>query len=116
MGRGLGQIAHKLLQRVEFEHEERDRADICALVGVRNSVDLLRCYHLQSVASDFVVDVRHQGKPVPNAAVSVITGADDVPPVFTARTNATGSVKIEGLQPGRYYLVATFNEIGARVD
>src|SRR5215467_6976097 len=70
-------------------------------------------YHLQPVASDFVAAVSHQGKPIPNAEVRVIRGADDLPPVFTAKTNAGGSVKIEGLQPCGYYLVAAFNEIEA---
>jgi len=73
----------------------------------------LRAYELQAVRPDFVVVITHQGQPIRDAEVSVITGAQNAQPVFNAKTDDSGSVKVEGLQPGKYYLIAIFEGIEA---
>ena len=73
----------------------------------------LRSYQVQPVHPDFVVVVTHRSKPIAGAEVRVITGAEGVPAIFSTKTDGSGTAQVEGLPPGKYYLVATYRDIEA---
>jgi carboxypeptidase family protein len=63
--------------------------------------------------SDFVVVVKYNGKPLPGASVIVTPDSGDNASAISAVTSSRGVVHISRLQPGGYWIEASFLGIGA---
>src|SRR5579862_2559543 len=65
----------------------------------------------------FVVDITHDGKPLPGVAVKVrgFGGENDYSQLFSSVTTRDGKVNIE-LAPGNYWLYTEFLGISAGVE
>ncbi len=61
---------------------------------------------LRQVSPDLTIIVTHRGRPIAGIAVQVVP-EKSVDPAFTGVTDGHGTVVIEGLMVGRYYLTAS---------
>jgi hypothetical protein len=69
----------------------------------------VRSLELRQVSSHFTVVVTHREKPIAGINVKVVPeGSPD--PIFTKTTDANGTVFIDGLIAGRYFLTASHEE------
>lgn len=75
----------------------------CSLVGCLD--------HGIEMNRDFVVVVRHEGKPLKGVTVKVTDASAALR--FSAETTSTGAASISGLPPGDYWLDVSFLGIGA---
>jgi hypothetical protein len=64
--------------------------------------------------SEFVVVLRHDGKSLPGAGVTITSYTEGIISTrFSAKTASNGSVRVSGLPPGEYWLQADFLGITA---
>lgn len=61
---------------------------------------------LRQVSSDLTVVVTHRGKPIAGIEIQVVP-EKSTEPLFTSTTDLRGTVLLEGLMVGRYYLTAS---------
>jgi len=72
----------------------------------------VRPLELQQVSSHMTVVVTHREKPIAGIKVQVVPeGSPD--PVLTSTTDANGTVLVDGLMAGRYFLTASHEEFDA---
>lgn len=63
---------------------------------------------------DFAVKIRHEGKPLPGAAIEIAGPQDSTEArKFTVTTGEDGVARISNLAPGDYWLDAEYLDIGA---
>jgi hypothetical protein len=77
----------------------------------------LRPLELRQLSSHMTVVVTHREKPIAEIKVQVVPeGSPD--PIFTKTTDANGTVLIDGLMAGRYFLTASHRRVrcGERMD
>jgi hypothetical protein len=66
----------------------------------------LQSMELRQVSADLTIVVTHRGRPIAGITIQVVP-EKSVDPVFTGSTDEHGTVLIEGLIVGRYYLTAS---------
>lgn len=72
----------------------------------------LRSLELRQVSSRMTVVVTHREKPIAGIKVQVVpVGSPD--PVFTGTSDVKGTVLIDGLMVGQYYLTASYEDFDA---
>ena len=72
----------------------------------------VRPLELRLLSSHLTVVVTHRHKPIAGIQIQVVPeGSAD--PVLTSTTNARGTVLVDGLMAGRYFLTASHEEIDA---
>jgi hypothetical protein len=75
----------------------------------------LRPLELRQVSSHLTVVVTHREKPIAGIKVQVVReGSPD--PIFTKTTDENGTVLIDGLMAGRYFLTASYEEFNAGTE
>ena len=67
---------------------------------------------LRQVSSDLTVVVTHRGKPIAGIKIQVVP-EKSTEPVFSSTTDVNGTVLVEGLMVGRYYLTASHEDFDA---
>lgn len=72
----------------------------------------LQSLELRQASSDLTVAVTHHQKPIAGITVQVVP-EKGIEPVFTGTTDQRGTVFIEGLMAGRYYLTASHENFEA---
>jgi hypothetical protein len=83
------------------------------MCGVQGAVGTsLRSLELRQVSSRMTVVVTHREKPIAGIKVQVVP-EKSVDPVFTGTTDEKGTIVIDGLMAGRYYLTASYEEFEA---
>lgn len=70
---------------------------------------------LRQVFSDLTVVVTHRGKPIAGIKVQVVP-EKSTEPVFSSTTDEHGTVSVEGLMVGRYYLTASHEDFDAGME
>jgi len=83
---------------------------LCATHGVFGCS--LKSMELRQVSSDLTVVVTHRGKPIAGIEVQVVP-EKSTEPVFSGNTDVQGTVLINGLMAGHYYLTATHEDFDA---
>jgi hypothetical protein len=72
----------------------------------------LQSLELRQVSHDLKVVVRHRHHPIAGIKVQIVPEKSNEP-VFTGTTNQRGTLLIEGLMVGRYYLTASHEDFEA---
>jgi hypothetical protein len=89
------------------------RVFLLLMCGVQAALGTsLRSMELRQVSPHLTVVVTHREKPIAGINVQVVPEGR-LDPVFTSTTDAKGTVLIDGLMVGRYFLTASYEEFDA---
>jgi hypothetical protein len=89
------------------------RVFLLLVCGVQGAVGTsVRSLELRQVSSRMTVVVTHREKPIAGIKVQVVP-EKSVDPAFTGTTDEKGTIVIDGLMAGRYYLTASYEEFAA---